>query len=68
MAYLTALEASTGIITVLCGSAAAMREFNTDLVAHEITFMIFGHAFFRGLAIVKFLGTMSMFTIRAVYR
>ena len=55
MTKLTTLETSSWVIAVLRGSTTASRQLYTYLVAHEITFVVLGYAFFSGLAIIKFL-------------
>lgn len=49
---LATLEARAGVTAEL-GAPATVRQFDLDLVAHEVAFMVFRHALFRSLAGVE---------------
>jgi len=55
MTHLPTFETSSGIARVLCSPAAAMREFYTNFVSHEIALVIFSNAFFSSFPTVEFL-------------
>lgn len=54
MTLLTAPEASTRFTGVLCSAPATMGQLNADLLAHEITFMVFGNTFLGGFTLIEF--------------
>ena len=55
MTHLAALEASSRVTTVFGGSSTAVRDFHTNLVAHEVALVVLGYALFRSFSIVEFL-------------
>lgn len=55
MAQLAALEASSRVAAVLGRSTTTMRKFNTNLVTHEIAFVVLRNALLRCLTSLKFL-------------
>lgn len=59
MSDLPTLETSARVVAVLRGPTTTVREFNTNFVAHEIAFMVLGHTFLSGFAIVEFLQSIS---------
>lgn len=55
MAHLTTLEASAGVSAEFRKPAPTAGQLDADLVAHEETLVVFGHAFFSSLATFEFL-------------
>lgn len=61
MAQLAALEASSRVAAVLGRSTTTMRKFNTNLVTHEIAFVVLRNALLRCLTSLKFHKAISDF-------
>ena len=55
MTHLAALEASSRVTTVFGGASAAVRDFHTNLVAHEVALVVLCNALFRRLAVIELL-------------
>jgi hypothetical protein len=55
MTHLATLETSAGVARVLGSPSATMREFDSNFIAHEVPFMIFGNACFCCFTGVEFL-------------
>jgi len=57
MSHLRTFEACARIASEFRSAAATMGKFNTNFIAHEIAFMVFGNALLCGFPVVEFLNT-----------
>jgi hypothetical protein len=57
MAVLATLEACPRLSDILGCSPAAMRQLDSDLVAHKVAFVVFGDTFFGRITRIEFLIT-----------
>lgn len=55
MSNLPALEAGAWVIAILCCSTTTVGEFDANLVAHEVAFVVLGNTLLCCFSAIKFL-------------